>query len=49
LYLLLAMCAALGRCVPQPLEITRGDFKIVGITVFSFLVIMQIFVIFYLG
>ena len=49
LYLLLAMCAALGRCVPEPLEFNRRDFRIVGITVFSFLVLMQIFVIFYLG
>lgn len=49
LYLLLAMCAALGRCVPQPLEVTRRDFTIVGITVVSFLVLMQIFVIGYLG
>jgi len=46
---LLAMCAALGRCVPEPLEFNRRDFRIVGITVFSFLVLMQIFVIFYLG
>ena len=48
-YLLLAMCAALGRCVPQPLELTRRDLKIVGITVAVFLVVMQIFVIGYLG
>jgi len=48
-YLVLAMCAALGRCVPQPMEVTRRDFKIIGISVFAFLVIMQIFVIGYLG
>ena len=48
-YLLLAMCAALGRCVPQPLELTRRDLKIVGSTVIGFLVFMQIFVIGYLG
>ena len=48
-YLLLAMCTALGRCVPEPLPVTQRDFKIVGISVISFLVAMQIFVIFYLG
>ncbi|HET9865322.1 MAG TPA: O-antigen ligase family protein [Steroidobacteraceae bacterium] len=48
-YLLLAMSAALGRCVPEPLPITQRDFKIVGISVFAFLLGMQIFVIFYLG
>jgi hypothetical protein len=48
-YLLLAMCAAVGRCVPQPLELTQRDLKIVGFSVIGFLVLMQIFVIGYLG
>jgi hypothetical protein len=48
-YLLLAMCAALGHCVPQPMEFTRRDLRFVGLIVFGFLVFMQIFVIAYLG
>ena len=48
-YLLLAMCAALGRCVPEPLQATKRDYKIVGISVIVFVVIVQIFVIGYLG
>jgi len=48
-YLLLAMCAALGRCVPEPFVPTKRDFKIVGVTVFLFLVFVQVFVIVYLG
>jgi O-antigen ligase len=47
-YLLLAMCAALGRSVPEPLPITRRDFQIMGGGVLGFLVLMQIFVIGYL-
>lgn len=48
-YLLMAMCAALGRCVPQPLEATKRDFKIVGISTVGFLIFVQIFVIGFLG
>jgi O-antigen ligase len=48
-YLLLAMCAALGRCVPEPLQATKRDYKIVGISVIAFVIIVQIFVIGYLG
>jgi O-antigen ligase len=48
-YLLLAMCAALGRCVPEPLELTRRDLTIVGSMVLGFLAAMQVFVIGYLG
>jgi O-antigen ligase len=48
-YLLLAMCAALGRCVPQPLELTGRDLRIIGYTVVGFLIAMQVFVIGYLG
>jgi O-antigen ligase len=48
-YLLLAMCAALGRCVPEPVVATKRDFKVIGITTLVFLVFMQIFVIAYLG
>lgn len=48
-YLLLAMCTALGRCVPEPMEFTKKDLKAIGIIVFGFLVLMQIFVIGYLG
>jgi O-antigen ligase len=48
-YLLLAMCAALGRCVPEPIEATKRDFKVIGISTLAFLIIVQIFVIGYLG
>lgn len=48
-YILLAGCAALGRCVPQPMELTRRDLKLIGFSVAGFLVAMQIFVISYLG
>ena len=45
----LAMCAALGRCVPEPMEFTKKDLKAISLIVFGFLVVMQIFVIGYLG
>ena len=48
-YLLLAMCAALGHCVPEPMAFTRRDLRSVGLIVLGFLVFMQIFVIAYLG
>jgi O-antigen ligase len=48
-YLLLAMCAALGRCVPEPVTVTKRDFKVVGLSVIVFVVFVQIFVIGYLG
>jgi len=48
-YLLLAMCAALGRCVPEPLVPTKRDFRNIGIAVLLFLVFVQIFVIGYMG
>jgi O-antigen ligase len=48
-YLLLAMCAALGRCVPEPVVVGKRDFKVIGISTVLFLVFMQIFVIGYLG
>jgi O-antigen ligase len=48
-YLLLAMCAALGRCVPEPVAFTSRDLKSIGLIVLGFLVFMQIFVIVYLG
>jgi O-antigen ligase len=48
-YLLLAMCAALGRCVPEPVAVAKGDFKIIGFSTLGFLVFVQIFVIGFLG
>jgi O-antigen ligase len=48
-YLLLAMCAALGRCVPEPIEATKRDFKVIGISTLAFLIFVQIFVIAFLG
>lgn len=48
-YLLLAMCAALGRCVPEPVTAVKRDFKIIGISTVAFLIFVQIFVIGFLG
>jgi hypothetical protein len=48
-YLLLAMCAALGRCVPEPIVAVKRDFKIIGISTLGFLIFVQIFVIGFLG
>ena len=48
-YLLLAMCVALGRCVPEPLVPAKRDFRNIGVTLLLFLIFVQIFVIGYMG
>lgn len=48
-YLLLAVCAAVGRYQPEPVRVERRDLMLVGAGVVGFLAMMQVFVILYLG
>ncbi|HWL64125.1 MAG TPA: O-antigen ligase family protein [Steroidobacteraceae bacterium] len=48
-YLLLAVCAAVGRYQPEPVRAEKRDLMFIGGGVVGFLVMMQVFVIFYLG
>jgi O-antigen ligase len=48
-YLLLAVCAGIGRYLPEPVPVGRRDFMAIGSLVLGFLVSVQIFVILYLG
>jgi O-antigen ligase len=47
-YLLLAVCAAIGRNLPEPLPVERRDFMITGGILVAFLIFVQVFTVLYL-